>query len=214
MKTNPIHVVIADDHIFYREGLRSLLAPAQDIEIIGEAANGDEAVQAAETLKPDVMLMDIKMPQMNGIEATRSISSVDPAIAILMLTMLDDDASVFAAMRAGARGYLLKDAGVAEVCSAIRSVSSGGVILGPGIATRMMQFFERTPMAVDEFGELTSRELEVLTLVSRGHTNESIAGQLSISLKTVRNHVSNILAKLQVSNRSQAVVRARERGIQ
>jgi DNA-binding NarL/FixJ family response regulator len=181
---------------------------------VGEAASGDEAVELAHKLEPDVILMDIKMPGLNGIEATREIQQSSPQIGVLVLTMFEDDDSVFAAMRAGAKGYLLKDSGGEGVVHAIRAVASGEAVFGPGVAERMIGFFS-APRAAPQraFPELTEREEEVLSLVAQGKGNREIARQLFVSLKTVRNHVSNILLKLQVADRAQAVIRARDAGM-
>lgn len=213
-----IKVLIADDHVFYREGVRALLSNVPDIEVVSEAGNGEEAIAQANDLQPDVILMDLKMPGMNGIDATRKIREAHPDIGVLVITMFDDDDSVFAAMRAGARGYLLKDADKDEVVRAIISVERGEAIFSPAIAKRMMQYFA-APSAVskknqpDEFSELTDRELEILDLIAQGHNNMVIANKLSLSIKTVQNYVSSILTKLQVADRAQAIVRAREAGL-
>ena len=214
----PIKVLIADDHIFYREGVRAFLSNTAEIDVVGEAANGDEAIVKVTEVKPDVILMDLKMPGMNGIESTRRIHEMDPGIGVLVLTMFDDDDSVFAAMRAGARGYLLKDADKDEVIRAIVAVKRGEAIFSPAIAQRMIQYFSATPSAQSkkiqpgEFAGLTERELEILDLIARGHNNLLIANKLSLSIKTVQNYVSSILTKLQVADRAQMIVRAREAG--
>ena len=214
----PIKVLIADDHVFYREGVRAFLENEPDIEVVGEAGDGEEVLAKATELKPDVILMDLKMPGINGIEATRRIYETDSEIGVLALTMFDDDDSVFAAMRAGARGYLLKDAGKNQVVRAIVAVKGGEAIFSPAIAGRMIKFFS-APMAgsrknqSDAFAELTEREFEILELVARGHNNKEISNRLSLSVKTVQNYVSSILTKLQVADRIQAMVRAREAGM-
>jgi DNA-binding NarL/FixJ family response regulator len=210
-----IRVLIADDHQLFRDGVHGLLDTVPDIEVVDEATTGQEAVEMAEALHPDVILMDIKMPEINGIEATRQIHASSPDIGVLVVTMFEDEDSVFAAMRAGARGYLLKDARREEVLGAIRTVGGGGAIFSPGVARRVMEFFEspRPSGASRAFPDLTAREHEVLVLVAQGKTNQMIADDLYLSLKTVRNHVSNIFAKLQVADRAQAVIRAREAGI-
>lgn len=215
----PIKVLIADDHAFYREGVRAFLSNTADVEVVGEANNGDEAVAKAADLAPNVILMDLKMPGMNGIEATRRIHETDQSVGVLVLTMFDDDASVFAAMRAGARGYLLKDADKDEVVRAIVAVERGEAIFSPAIAQRMIQYFSTAPSASSikkqpgEFSELTERELEILNLIAKGDNNNTIANKLSLSIKTVQNYVSSILTKLQVADRAQAIVRAREAGL-
>jgi len=210
-----IRVLIADDHPFYREGVRTMLRATPDIEIIGEAANGEDTVAQAERLQPDVILMDLKMPGMGGIEATRRILHTSPHIGVLVLTMFEADETVFAAMRAGARGYLLKDADQDELIRAIQAVSRGEAIFSPAIAQRLVHYFAalRRPAADLTFPELTDREREILHLIAQGHSNTEIADQLLVSLKTVRNHVSNIYSKLQVADRAQAIVRARAAGL-
>lgn len=213
-----IKVLIADDHVFYREGVRAFLENAPDIHVVGEAGNGDEVIAKTGEFQPDVILMDLKMPGTNGIESTRRIHEVHPTIGVLVLTMFDDDDSVFAAMRAGARGYLLKDADKDEVVRAIVAVERGEAIFSPAIAQRMIQYFS-APSASSpksqsgEFSELTERELEILDLIAQGHNNLVISNKLSLSIKTVQNYVSSILTKLQVADRSQAIVRAREAGL-
>jgi DNA-binding NarL/FixJ family response regulator len=215
----PINVLIADDHVFYREGVRALLSNSPEITVIGEANNGDEVIAKAVELSPDVILMDLKMPGMNGIEATRRIIQQQAKIGILVITMFDDDDSVFAAMRAGARGYLLKDADKDELVRAIVAVKKGEAIFSPAIAQRMIQYFgtsharQSGSQKADEFPELTERELEILDLIAQGHNNMVIANKLSLSIKTVQNYVSSILTKLQVADRAQAIVRAREAGL-
>lgn len=210
-----IRVLIADDSPAFRQGLRALLQSADDIEIAGEASDGNETVREANAGQPDVVLMDIQMPGINGIEAARQIVYTSPHIRILMLTMFEEDDSVFEALRAGARGYLLKGALKAEILRAIRSVNSGEAIFGPAIAKRLMQFFAvpRPALPAQVFPELSEREREVLTLVAQHFTNVEIAERLSLAPKTVRNHVSNIFTKMQVSDRAQAILRARESGL-
>lgn len=214
----PIQVLIADDHIFYREGVRALLSSAKEITVVGEASSGEETIAKAGELKPDVILMDLKMPGMNGIDATRRIHEAAPGIGVLVITMFDDDDSVFAAMRAGARGYLLKDADKDELVRAVAAVHKGEAIFSPAIAQRMIQYFsaansntaKNNPSA--EFAELTERELGILDLIAQGHNNAYIANKLVLSIKTVQNYVSSILTKLQVADRAQAIVRARDAG--
>lgn len=210
-----MRVLIADDHQLFRDGLRALLLAAPDTEVIGEAATGAEAIQLAAETRPQIILMDIQMPDMDGIAATRAIVAADPAINVLMVTMFEDDPTVFAAMRAGARGYVLKGAKHDEMLRAIRAVGSGEAIFSPSIASRMMNFFASSHAAApdDAFADLTDREREILELMARGASNTEIADALTISVKTVRNHVSNIFSKLQVVDRAQAVIRAREAGL-
>jgi len=211
----PIRVLIADDHPLFRDGMHGLLDSEADTEVVGEAKTGEEAVELAEALRPDVILMDLKMPGINGIQATREVLNRSPHVGVLVVTMFEDDDSVFAAMRAGARGYLLKDARGDEVINAIRAVASGQAIFGPGIAQRLMGFFASPNPNVPPraFPELTAREEEILALVAAGKNNAEIAGALFLSLKTVQNHVSNIFAKLRVADRAGAVIRAREAGL-
>jgi len=210
-----IRVLIADDHTLFRDGLRALLASIPDIEVVGEAASGKEALRLAVEYQPDVILMDIQMPDLNGIEATRQILRSTPHVGIIILTMFQDDDSVFAAMRAGARGYVLKGADQAVLLRAVRAVANGESLFSPEIAARLMQFFASLePISRPElFPELTEREREILGLIADGGTNAEIAEQLVISMKTVRNHVSNIFSKLQVADRAQAVIRARAAGL-
>jgi DNA-binding NarL/FixJ family response regulator len=210
-----IRVLIADDHALFRDGLRALLASIPDIEVVGEASSGKEALAQAVDHQPDVILMDIQMPDMNGIEATRQILRFSPHIGIIVLTMFRDDDSIFAVMRAGARGYVLKGADQQVLLRSVRAVANGESLFGPEIAARLMQFFANLkPAAQPElFPELTAREREILSLIADGQTNPEIAEKLVISMKTVRNHVSNIFSKLQVADRTQAALRARELGL-
>lgn len=210
-----IRVVIADDHPVFRYGLRALLSAESGMDIVGEATTGAEAISLAMIEQPNVILLDLNMPGMNGIEATREIVRMAPQVAILVITMVDEDESVFAAMRAGARGYLLKGAEGDETVRAIRAVSHGEAIFSPAIAQRLMQYFGAPPPAAASraFPQLSDREVELLELLARGYTNAAIAEQLVISPRTVRNHVSHIFAKLQVAGRGEAVVRAREAGL-
>lgn len=208
-----VRVLIADDHPLFREGMRGRLDRVDDVAVVGEAASGDEAVELTHKLEPDIILMDIKMPGLNGIEATREIQQASPQIGVLVLTMFEDDDSVFAAMRAGAKGYLLKDSGGEGVVHAIRAVASGEAVFGPRVAERIMGLFSAPRAPKRAFPELTEREVQVLSLVAQGKSNQEIARQLLVSLKTVRNHVSNILLKLQVADRAQAVIRARDAGM-
>ena len=195
--------------------MRALFASISDIEVVGEAETGTEVIAKASQLQPDVILMDIQMPDVNGIQATRQIVGKHPGIGIIVVTMYKDDDSVFAAMRAGARGYILIGADQDEMLRAIRAVASGEALFGPEIATRLVNFFSssQADLSLQAFPELTSREHEVLELIARGLNNQAIANRLSISEKTVRNHISNIFNKLQVVDRAQAIVKAREAGL-
>ena len=211
--TGAIRVVVADDHPIVRDGLRALIEASPGIDLLGEATTGDEAIDLAREVRPDVVLMDIAMPGRNGIEATREIAAKGYATAVLILTMFADDESIFAAMRAGARGYLLKDAGNEEMRRAIEGLGNGEAIFGAGVAQRMVGFFARArELGVQPFPDLTDREREVLAEIARGASNSTIALHLGISVKTVRNHVSTILSKLMVVDRAEAIVRAREAG--
>ena len=211
----PVRILIADDHPLVRSGMRALLGAAEDMEVVGEAATGEEAVTKASSLQPEVIVMDLAMPGINGIEATRSIVQAHPQIRILVVTLFEDDDSLFAALRAGARGYILKDANEVEVLRAIRAVSSGDAIFSPTIAQRLIDFFAvpRPAQTALPFPDLTEREREILILLAQGRSNTEIAQSLVISLKTVRNYISSIFSKLQVADRSQAIIRAREAGL-
>jgi DNA-binding NarL/FixJ family response regulator len=208
----PIRVLIADDHPVFRFGLRALLGADDDTLVVGEATTGEEAVAMATEFQPDVVLMDINMPGINGIEATRRILVSNPDTNILVVTMFEND-SVFAAIRAGARGYLLKGAEGEDTLRAIRTVARGEAIFSPAIAERLMQHLTHPASPQHPFAELTDREHEILNLLAAGLTNTAIAERLFLSPKTVRNHVSNIFAKLQVADRAQAIIRAREAGL-
>jgi DNA-binding NarL/FixJ family response regulator len=210
-----IRILIADDHPVFRYGLRALLSAEPTTEVVGEATTGEEVIAEAMILQPDVILMDVNMPGVNGIEATRRIVAALPHVNILVLTMFDDDDSVFAAMRAGARGYLLKGSEGEETVRAIGVVNSGEAIFSPSIASRLMQYFGASrPISPPQlFPELTEREREILTLIAQGYTNPAIAEKLVLSPKTVRNHVSNIFSKLQVAGRAEAIIRARNEGL-
>ncbi len=210
-----IRVLIVDDHPLYREGLRSAIRGMPGIDVVGEAADGEEAVRQTESLDPDVVLMDLQMPRLNGVDATRTLRTSSPRTAVLALTMLDGDEAITAALRAGASGYLLKGADRAEIERAITEVAGGAMVVGPGVANRMKSWFAAGNHASPAvpFAELTDREREVLVLVARGMTNPAIAQRLSLSEKTVRNNVSNIFAKLGVENRSAAVAKARDAGL-
>jgi DNA-binding NarL/FixJ family response regulator len=206
-------VVVADDHAVVRAGLRALLSAVDGYELIGEAATGTEAVRAAVTLRPDVLVMDIQMPGMSGIDATREIGRVAPAVAVLMLTMFEDDESVFAAMRAGALGYVLKGASPTDMIRAIAAVAAGEAIFGTGVARRALTYLTAPRPDTTAFPELTPREREVLGLIATGLRNAAIAARLGLAPNTVSNHISNIFGKLQVASRAEAIVRARSAGL-
>jgi DNA-binding NarL/FixJ family response regulator len=208
-------VLVADDHVVFRYGMRAMLANVRGFEVVAEASTGEEAVQKAAETRPDIVLMDIQMPGMSGIEATRRIVQANRDVGVVMVTMFGQEDSVFAAMRAGARGYVLKGADAEEVLKVLYAVAEGEAHFGPEIARRLMSFFsDPKPAAPSEaFPELTAREAEVLDLIARGISNQDIARRLYLSQKTVRNHVSNIFLKLQVADRAQAIVRAREAGL-
>lgn len=211
-----LRVLVVDDHEKFRQGLVAMLAATDSAEVVGSVADGREAVDLALELQPDVILMDLHMPRLNGIEATARIVQSSPHISVLVLTMMEDEDSVFAAVRAGARGYLLKGARRGDIVRAIEAVGAGEVIFGPGIADRMMTFFRgaRTRPTSDVFPQLTERERVILGLIADGLENAEIARELGLSVKTVRNHASNIFAKLQVAHRAQAIIMAREAGLE
>jgi DNA-binding NarL/FixJ family response regulator len=215
----PVRLLVADDHPVFRFGLRALVQAEAELELVGEAATGREAIALAEQLRPDVILLDLNMPGLNGIEVARQLQGLGLPLGILVLTMLEDDDSIFAAMRAGARGYVLKGAGREETLQAIRTVAAGGAIFSPGVAERLLRYFASSQPGLagtarpEPFPELSEREGEVLELIAAGLTNAAIAERLSLSLKTVRNHVSAVLGKLQVVTRTEAIVRAREAGL-
>jgi len=210
-----LRVLVVDDHPTFRRGLGALLASLPDVELVGEAADGGAAVERARELEPDVVVMDLDMPGLGGVEATRRIVAAQPTVAVLVLTMLDEDESVFAAMRAGARGYVVKGADTDDVLRALESVARGDAVFGPAVASRVLSYLTRPLSARDPllFPELTEREREVLELMARGLSNGEIARKLVVSPKTVRNHVSNVFTKLQVTDRSEAVGRARRAGL-
>lgn len=212
---NRIQLLIVEDSDPFRVGLKALIKATSDMQLVGEAQNGREAITLAEQLQPDVILMDLHMPDLNGIEATRQIAHTSPHIAILVLTMVDDDESLFAAMQSGARGYLLKGAAKTEILRAIRDVAAGAAIFSPAIASRMMTYFGQIKQwqQLYPFPELTEREREILLCMAQHQTNQEIARKLHLSPKTVRNYTSNIFAKLQVADRAEAIIRARDAGI-
>ena len=217
MPAAPIRILVVDDHPVVRGGLVAVLRTIADLEVVGEAADGDEAVRATVEHRPDVVLMDVRMPGMDGIEATRQIRERAPESRVLVLTMYDDDATVFTAMQAGARGYLLKESDQTDIVRAVRGVVAGEAIFGPGVATRILGYFADPPAqpASDEypFPELTERERLVLDLLAQGRRTADIAAELYLSPKTVSNHLTTIFAKLQVAGRGEAIVAARERGL-
>jgi DNA-binding NarL/FixJ family response regulator len=210
-----LRILLADDHLVVRAGLRALFASLDGLEVAGEAADGASAVREAVLLKPDVVLMDLRMPVLDGVEATRQIVTKVPTTAVLVLTMYEDDATVYTAMQAGARGYLLKDVEQGELVAAVRAVAAGQVIFGPGVAGRVLARFRQggAPAAGSPFPELTDREREVLELLASGLRTAAIAERLFLSPKTVSNHMTGIFAKLHVSDRAAAIVRARESGL-
>jgi DNA-binding NarL/FixJ family response regulator len=208
-----IRVLIADDHPAFRAGLKLMLGISDDVDVVGEAEDGNAVVTMTRELEPDVVVMDLRMPGLDGIEATRRLLEDDPSLGVVVLTMFEDDESVFAAMRAGARGYLLKGAEQDEILRGIRAIAAGEAIFGPSIARRVVEHFATgTGSAKAAFPTLTDREREVLELIAAGKGNAAIAHELMLTLKTVRNHVSNIFAKLQVADRAAAIVRARDAG--
>jgi DNA-binding NarL/FixJ family response regulator len=212
--TERIRVLIADDHPVFRDGLRALVESAPDLDLAGEATTGAEAIERAAAERPTVVLMDLRMPDLSGIEATRRILEADPGVGILIVTMSEDDESLFAAMRAGARGYIPKDAERAQILSAIRATALGEAVFGASIARRVADFFSAPrSAAATPFPDLTDRENEILELIAAGRSNAEIGARLGIASKTVRNHVANVFNKLQVADRSQAIVRAREAGL-
>jgi DNA-binding NarL/FixJ family response regulator len=211
--TGPVRVLIADDHPLFRDGLTALLTDEPSTELTGAAANGAEAIDLARQTQPDVVVMDLHMPGISGVEATRRIVAGCPQITVLVLTMFDDDDSIAAALRAGARGYLLKGASREQIRCAIHAAAHGEIIFGAPLAARLLGHFTAIPVPPPVFPQLTGRERQVLDLVAQGRANNAIAARLSLSPKTVRNHVSTILAKLQVADRAQAIVQARDAGL-
>jgi len=210
-----LRVLIADDHPLVRSGMRALLQTAEGVEVVGEAATGEQVVAQAATLQPDVIVMDLRMPGISGIEATRQILQTNPHIRILVVTLLEEDDTLFAALRAGARGYVLKDVSEVEVLRAIRAVGEGEAIFSASMAERLVGFFAASRQTHPSlpFPDLTEREREILTLVAQGRSNSEIAQRLVIGQKTVRNYISSIFSKLQVADRVQAIIRAREAGL-
>lgn len=212
MSADLLRVIIADDHPLVRSGLRTVLSTGPGIEVVGEASTGSEAVALAGSLPVDVVVMDLQMPELNGIDATRQIVAAHPQVAVLVLTMFEDDASVFAAMRAGALGYLLKGAEQDEIRRAIHAAANGEAIFGPAVARRVVDYLA-SGQRPRPFPELTDREREVLERIAAGRSNTAIAAALTISPKTVANHISNIFAKLHVADRTEAMARARDEGL-
>lgn len=216
-----IRVFIADDHALFRDGLRALLQEQTDMEWVGDAGDGRECLNQLKSIRPDIVLMDISMPDMNGVEATRQVLSLLPECRIIMVTMLEDDASVFAALQAGARGYVLKGSNVIEMLNVIRVVADGQVLFGSRMADRLLAHFQKRQIsrlpdsstASSSFPDLTAREQELLILIAQGISNAEIARQLTISPITVRNHITNIFGKLQVTTRSEAIVKAHQAGL-
>ena len=213
MSAEPLRVFVVDDHPVVRRGLRTLIDSLPDVEVVGEAATGEEAITAVPAAEPDVVVMDLNLPGINGIEATRRLVNDAPHLGVLVLTMFEDDDSVFAAMRAGAKGYVLKGADQEDLARAVLAVGRGEAIFGPTIAARITRFFAGQTTSVAPFPELTEREREILELLARGHSNIEVSRHLGLSAKTVRNHGSNIFTKLQVTDRTNAVIRAREAGL-
>jgi DNA-binding NarL/FixJ family response regulator len=208
-----LRVLVCDDSDSFREGLRALLSTSPEVDVVGEAADGAAAVEAALVLQPDVVLMDLTMPGTSGLEATRRVLAHSPHIAVLVLTMAEDDASVFAALQAGARGYLLKGARKAEILRALEAVTDGEAILGASVATRLAALVSGRPRPEEAFPELSAREREVLVLLTEQLTNPEIAARLGLSEKTVRNHLSNVFTKLRVATRAEAIAAARRGGL-
>ncbi len=208
---SPLRVLVVDDHPMFRAGVSGLLGSVEDTEVVGTAGDGEAAVREATLNRPDVILMDLDLPGITGLEAIRRIAKASPESVVLVLSMLDDDESVLAAMRAGARGYVLKGAGQEELLAAIRAVATGGAVFGAAVAGRMLAALDRPPgPTARDFPELTEREAEVLSLMAEGRDNRSIAAELGVSSKTVANHVSHVLTKLQARDRVEAVLRVRD----
>jgi DNA-binding NarL/FixJ family response regulator len=210
---DPLRVYIVDDHPVVRRGLSTLLDSLVGVEVVGEAASGEEAIERVPVAEPDVVVMDLNLPGVNGIDTTRRLVNDAPHLGVLVLTMFEDDESVFAAMRAGARGYVLKGADQDDLARAVLAVGRGEAIFGPSIAQRITRFFANRTASVLPFPDLTDRERQVLELLARGHSNIEVSRYLGVSAKTARNHLSNIFTKLQVTDRANAVIRAREAGL-
>jgi DNA-binding NarL/FixJ family response regulator len=208
-----VRVLLVEDHPLFRKGVVALLQAVPDVEVAGVAATGEEGVALAGELRPDVVLMDLQLPGMSGIEATRDIVAAHPEVRVLVLSLFEDEDSVFLALRAGARGYVLKDADEEELVGALRAVARGEAIFSPSIAERVLTFFAAPRPAPKVFPALTDRERDILSLIAGGHPNPAIARTLSLSPKTVANYVSTIFAKLQVADRAEAMIRAREAGL-
>jgi DNA-binding NarL/FixJ family response regulator len=211
--TEPIRLLIADDHPVYRDGLASLLDPLPEIEVVARASDGAEAVALAAEHRPDVVVMDVQMPVMNGIEATREVVAAQPGIGVLVLTMGEDDGTVLAALRAGARGYLRKGAEQDEIVRAVSTVHGGGVVFGASLAARIAEVLTPPPPPPRALPQLTERETEVLDLIAAGRSNPQIAQELFLSPKTIRNNITSILAKLQATDRADVIIRARDAGL-
>jgi DNA-binding NarL/FixJ family response regulator len=208
-----IRVLVADDHLVVRRGIGALLSSLDGVEVVAEATTGAEAIREAQLTRPDVVMMDLQMPEMDGIEATRRLATLLPDVAVLVLTMFEDDESVLSAMRAGAKGYLLKGAEQQDMLAAIRSVVAGQLVIGPGVAARLIAHLSAPPPPRTPFPQLTPREREVLDRIAQGQGNGAIAAALGVSPKTIGNNVSSIFAKLRVAGRAEAIVRAREEGL-
>jgi DNA-binding NarL/FixJ family response regulator len=213
-----INVLIVDDHTLFRKGVRSMLEAEDDMTVVGEAASGREALEQAQTLMPDVILMDIAMPDMDGVEATRTMQREMPHVGVIFCTMFEDDESVFAGLKAGGRGYILKGSNPETMLRAIRAVAHGESLLSPTIAQKVLRQFSALPGEAPAgrapfCDDLTEREREVLTMVGQGHSNKEIARQLCISEKTVKNHIANIFSKLHINDRTQAVLYAIRQGL-
>ncbi|WP_214107471.1 response regulator [Acrocarpospora catenulata] len=209
----PVRVLVVDDHPVFREGFAALLSSIDEVEVVGTASTGVEALEQAARGNPDVVVMDVQMPEMDGIEATRRLLQEHPEIGVVVLTMSEEDGTIFDALRAGARGYLLKGAEPDEVVRAITTVAGGGVVFGAVLASRIADFLSPRPQTGTAFPGLTAREHEVLDLVAAGLSNGQIAARLVLSQKTVRNHVHAVLSKLQAADRAEAIIRARDAGL-